>query len=68
MMVIEFVFEVLFHSVCGWVGRHFVKLATLGRVDMEWESGSEAVLADAIGALVLFSLALAFLGGKFGLP
>lgn len=58
MEIFGLVFELLFYSVCGWVGHHFVKLATFGKVELEWESGSEAVITAAIGALVLISGAM----------
>ncbi len=45
--------EIIFDTVCGWIGYQFVKLVTLGRIDLDWGEGSESVLAQWIGLFVL---------------
>ncbi len=42
------------HVVCGWTGHAFVKVVTLGKVDMPWgEDDSGSVVTEAIGGAVL---------------
>ncbi len=53
MPILEFIVECLFFTVCGWVGHIVVKLVTLGKVDLEWGSGSESVLAEWLGVFFL---------------
>jgi hypothetical protein len=53
MMIVEFIIEILFYTVCGWVGRVVVKLLTFGKVDLEWARGSESVLSEWLGFFVV---------------
>ena len=52
----HFLVEIIFDTVCGWIGHHFVKLITLGRVDLDWGGGSESVIAQWVGVFVLVGL------------
>jgi len=58
MTVIELLIEVLFYTICGWVGHIAVKAATFGKVDLEWGRASESVIIEYIGAGVLIALAM----------
>ena len=51
--IIECVIDILFSTICGWVGHAVVKVATFGKVDMDWRKGSESTLAAWIGLCVL---------------
>jgi len=53
MIIAEFIVEILFFTVCGWVGHIVVKAVTLGRVDLDWGRGSESVLAEWLGFFFL---------------
>lgn len=54
----HFLVEVVFYTVCGWIGSTFVRLLTFGRVDLDWREGSESVLAEWIGLAVLVGVIL----------
>jgi len=47
------VFEFLFDTLCGWVGHVVVKGITFGKIDLEWGSSSESVVAEFIGLGIL---------------
>ena len=49
MVILEFIIEWLFWTVCGWVGHIVVKAATLGKVDLDWGSGAESILTEWLG-------------------
>jgi hypothetical protein len=49
MIVLEFILECLFYTVCGWVGHVVVKAITFGRVELDWGTSSESVLTEWIG-------------------
>ena len=49
MIIVEFIIEVLFFTVCGFVGHVVVKALTFGKIDLEWGSGSESVLTEWLG-------------------
>jgi hypothetical protein len=53
MFILEFIVECFFFTVCGWIGHLVVKLVTLGRVDLDWDSGSESVITAWIGFFFL---------------
>lgn len=56
MFIAEFIFEMLFFVVCGWVGHAVVKVVTFGKVDLDWGPGSKAVVTECLGLfLVLFT-------------
>lgn len=42
----HFLAEIIFDTVCGWIGHHFVRLITLGRIELDWGKGSESVIAQ----------------------
>lgn len=46
----------VFHVVCGWTGHAFVKVVTLGKVDLPWGDDSEGVITEAIGVAVLLGI------------
>jgi len=53
----NFLIDILFHEVCGWVGATFLKVITFGRIDLDWGEGcSESILAEWTGLLVLVGL------------
>lgn len=56
-MIAEFIFEVLFSTIFGWVGHVVVKAVTLGKVDLDWGSGSESELSGWIGFFVVLFVA-----------
>jgi hypothetical protein len=57
MMVLEFILECLFYTVCGWVGHVVVKAMTFGRVDLDWGTSSESVLTEWIGLVFVLIVA-----------
>jgi hypothetical protein len=57
MIIAQFILEVLFFTVCGWIGHVVVKVVTFGKVDLDWGTGSESVLAEWLGFFfVLFAV------------
>ena len=55
----NFLIDIIFHDVCGWVGATFVKIISFRRVDLDWGEGcSESILAEWIGLLVLVTMAV----------
>lgn len=53
----QFFIELLFHTVCGWIGATLLKIITFGRVNLDWGEGcTESVLAEWTGLLVLVAL------------
>jgi hypothetical protein len=53
----NFLVDILFHEVCGWIGATFLKIIAFGRIDLEWGEGcSESILAEWTGLLVLVGL------------
>jgi hypothetical protein len=60
--MLQFLVEVVFHTVCGWIGSTSVKVLTFGRVQLDWGDGcSESVLAEWIGLLALVGLSVSVL-------
>src|SRR5437867_4276472 len=57
MFILEFIVECLFFTVCGWIGHTVVKVIAFGKVDLEWGSGSESVLAEWLGLFFLLLVA-----------
>jgi hypothetical protein len=53
MFILGYILEGIFIHICGWVGHAFLKLITLGRLNVDPDRGSESVLAEWIGLLVL---------------
>jgi hypothetical protein len=49
MFILEIIIEFLFFTVCGWIGHIVVKAITFGKVDLDWDSGSESVLTEWLG-------------------
>jgi uncharacterized membrane protein YeaQ/YmgE (transglycosylase-associated protein family) len=60
MLIFEWFVEIVLHTCCGWIGHHFVKLITFGKVELEYGDSSESVMAEVIGAAVV--LLLFFIG------
>jgi hypothetical protein len=58
MTVIQVLIELVFHTICGWVGYITVKAATFGKVELDWGNSSESIITECIGAGVLLSLAM----------
>jgi hypothetical protein len=57
MIVLEFIMDCLFDTLCGWVGHVVVKVVTLGRVDLDWGTSSESVIAEWIGLAFMLIVA-----------
>lgn len=53
MILLQFIIDILFFTVCGWVGHVVVKALTFGKVDLDWGSGSESILAEWLGLFFL---------------
>lgn len=54
MLILKWLLEVVCHTCCGWVGHHFVKLITFDQVELDYGEASESILAEVIGAAVVF--------------
>jgi hypothetical protein len=55
--MLQFIIDILFHDVCGWIGSKFMTILSLGRINLDSGDGSsESVLAEWIGLLVLVGL------------
>jgi hypothetical protein len=57
MIILEFIIECFFYTVCGWLGHIVVKTVTLGKVNLEWGAGVESVVADWIGLFFVLVVA-----------
>ena len=57
MFILQFIVECLFFTVCGWVGHVVIRVVTLGRVDLNWGSGSESVISEWTGLFFLLLVA-----------
>jgi hypothetical protein len=51
MLLLQLTVECLFFTVCGWTGHVVVKVVTFGKVDLDWGSGSESVVAEWLGLM-----------------
>ncbi len=58
--MLTFFIETIFCPVAGWLGYAFVKIVTLGRVELDYGSSSEGVITESIGFVVLLGLAVLF--------
>ena len=58
MIIVGWIIEVLFRSLCGWVGHAVVKALSVGGIDLEWSDGPESVLAGWLGFFFLLGVAL----------
>ena len=58
MTLIYLLVQLVFDNICGWVGYITAKTVTLGRIELEWGSSSESVIAECIGGGVLLALAV----------
>ena len=56
--VIHLIVEVVFSTICGWVGYISVKAVTFGKVELDWGNSSESIITECIGAVVLLALAM----------
>ena len=53
----NFIIDLIFHTICGWVGATFLKIITFGRIDLDWGEGcTESILAEWTGLLVFVGL------------
>ncbi len=50
---IGWIAEALFHTACGWIGHHLLRIVTLGRVAPEWGEGSESAVAEWVGLMAI---------------
>jgi len=57
MWVIHLVIEIVFNTICGWVGYITVKAVTFGKVELEWGDSPESLIPECIGVGVLLGLA-----------
>jgi hypothetical protein len=53
MIMADFIIEILFFTVCGWVGHIVLKLLSFGRIDLDWGRGAESVAAELFGFFFL---------------
>lgn len=53
MFIFEFIVECLFFTICGWIGHIVVKAVTLGRIDLDWGSASESIVAEWLGLAIV---------------
>jgi hypothetical protein len=52
-----FIVDIIFHTICGWIGATFLKPITFGRIDLDWGEGCcESILAEWTGLVVLVGL------------
>ena len=58
MIVIEWIIEIFFFTICGWVGHIAVKVVTFGKVNLEWGDSSESVVTEYVGVGVLIAIAM----------
>lgn len=58
MTLIQLLIELVFHTICGWVGYITVKAVTFGKVGLDWGNSSESIITECIGAGVLLALAM----------
>jgi hypothetical protein len=56
--MIAFIVEILFFSVCGWIGHIVVKGLTLGKIDLDYGDSSESIITELIGVGILLALAV----------
>jgi len=56
-MIAQFIIEILFFTVCGWIGHIVVMLVTFGKVDLDWGRGSDSVVAEWFGFFFLLFVA-----------
>lgn len=52
-LMLHFLYESIFLSICGWVGHVVVRILTLGRVRLELSAEPESNVTAAVGAIVL---------------
>lgn len=53
----QFLFDILCHTICGWLGATFVKIITLGRIGLDWGEGcTKSILAEWTGLVALVGL------------
>ena len=53
MILLHFIIDILFFTVCGWIGHVVVKALTFGKVNLDWGSGSESILTEWLGLFFL---------------
>jgi len=58
VFIIGLILEYLFFGFCGWLGKVFVKILTLGKIDLDDGDYSESVITEWIGVAVLLVCAL----------
>lgn len=58
MPIVQFIIEVLFYAVCGWVGHVVVRVVTFGKVKLDWGESAESILTEWIGFFFLLGVAI----------
>ena len=56
--MLHFLFECVFHFICGWVGHIVVRILTLGRVKLDWGAESESNVTEAVGVIFLLMIGI----------
>lgn len=56
--MISFIVEMIFFSICGWIGHAVVKVLTFGKVDLDYGDSSDSVITQWIGVGVLLAVAM----------
>jgi len=54
----SFLIDIVFSSICEWVGYVTIRILTMGRVKLDWGRGTESVMAEAIGIIVLLMIGI----------
>ena len=49
MFIVEFILEILFCTMFGWIGSMVVKAITFGKVELEYGDSSESIISAVIG-------------------
>lgn len=58
MFILVFIFEVLFCSVCSWVGYIVVKILTLGKLELDYGDAPGGMISGLLGLGFLVSIML----------
>jgi uncharacterized membrane protein YeaQ/YmgE (transglycosylase-associated protein family) len=58
MTLIHLLADLVFSTICGWLGYISVKAVTFGKVELDWGNSTESIITECIGAGVLLALAV----------
>lgn len=54
--LLKVIVDFLFHTIFALIGHMLVQALTFGRIDLDWRSGSDSVVAEWIGFGLIFAL------------